>query len=148
MLAHFKPVYMFSKQFIFDNKVLGQPWRNFSSLKLYKIILLSNSTPTPRNKMSRKHTSPEFFNPVSNSQITTNKIFQLPQIKISYSSVVPLVLPWVAACDCKFYALPVYLLPAFTILLQLEAYLEPSRTSAMEPFWKKSQRLKVAKYFC
>ena len=148
MLAHFKPVYMFSKQFIFDNKVLGQPWRNFSSLKLYKIILLSNSTPTPRNKMSRKHTSPEFFNPVSNSQITTNKIFQLPQIKISHSSVVPLVLPWVSACDCKFYALPAYLHPAFTILLQLEAYLQPSRTSAMEPFWKKSQRLKVAKYFC
>ena len=60
--------------------------------------------------------------------------FSMTTNKISNSSIKPLVLSCVAACDCKFDAFAVYLHPTITTFSQLEAYLEPSRKSAMELF--------------
>ena len=73
--------------------------------------------------------------------------FSITTKKISYSLIEPEVLLYVPACSCKFYAHAVHLHPILIAPFQSEAYLEPSRTSAMNLFCENSERLKAAHYF-
>ena len=86
------------------------------------------------------------FNTFTPSPIITSRTSKSPEEKISFSLIKPQLLPCTPACCYKFHALAVYLHSTLTAHPIRDA-MESSRTSAVELYFRNSQRVKTVGYF-